>query len=296
MSVYRGMSRNELEAQYFLRGTRPGYEERDIPRWLEQSAQFRSTANASLDVPYGPLERNTLDFFSANGATSEKNGFVLYIHGGYWQRGDKSVYSYVAEPFVEHGFDVALINYQMCPDVRISEIAPQVRDAVLWLWRNADRFDLRWDNFNIMGHSAGGHLTAEMLATDWPALDGDLPRDLIHAGVAVSGIYDFEPILYCSENEGLRMDEAEAKAVSTIHRTPVAGTPLLLAHGMNEPSDMHRQSRALYDKFKVHCRRCDCLPVPAADHFETVDVLADTSSELFNKTLQYVSPSDDLTN
>ena len=91
MTVLRGMTRDELEAQYFLRATRPGYEERDIPRWLERSAIFRETANGILDIRYGPRERNTLDFFPAQ--NTDKCGFILYIHGGYWQRGDKSVYS-----------------------------------------------------------------------------------------------------------------------------------------------------------------------------------------------------------
>ena len=292
MHVYKGMTREELEAQYFLRGTRPGYEENDRPGWLERSARFREKANVSLNLVYGALDRNRLDFFPAKIGPNAKTGFILYIHGGYWQRGDKSVYSYVAEPFVERGYDVALINYQMCPDVRISEIAPQVREAILWLWRNRNRFSLRLDNFNVIGHSAGGHLTVEMLATDWPAFNADLPKYLIHSAVAVSGIYDFEPILYCSENDGLRMDEQEARVVSTIYRTPASDAQLLLAHGLNEPLDMHRQSHALYEKFRHHSRRCEFLPVPKADHFEMVDVLADTSSELFAMVLDFIRPAD----
>ena len=111
MKVYKGLSREDIEAQYFLRGLRPDYEVTDIPDWLERSKRFVGYADAKLDIAYGPRERNKLDFFPAkpNGA-----GFVLYIHGGYWQRGDKSVYSFLAEPLVRRGFSVALMNY---PDV-----------------------------------------------------------------------------------------------------------------------------------------------------------------------------------
>lgn len=289
MNVYHGLTPDELEAQYFLRGTRPGYEENDIPRWLDQSRRFVETIDgARLDLVYGPLERNRLDYFPAEGRPA---GFILYIHGGYWQRGDKSVYSFVAEPFIRRGFSVALMNYQMCPDVRLTAIAPQARQAVAWLWRNADDLGLPRDNFNVTGHSAGGHLTVEMLFTDWPNEGADLPAHLIHAGVAVSGIYDFEPVLYCSENDGLRMDAEEARAASPIYRRPPVDTPHLVAYGANEPPDMHRQSKAYVDQMRSCVSSLECLAVREADHFETVDVLADEQSELFARAVSFFTES-----
>ena len=286
MNVYQGLSIEEIEAQYFLRGLRPDYETTDVPGWLERSQRFLESADSRLDIVYGPRERNRLDLFSVSGGGA---GFILYIHGGYWQRGDKSVYRFVAEPFVRRGFSVALMNYQMCPDVRMSEIAPQARLAVAWLWRNASELGVRRDNFNVMGHSAGGHLTAEMLFTDWSAEGEDLPRDLLHAGVAVSGIYDFEPILHCSENQGLRLDANEARIVSPIYREPATGAPQLVAYGMNEPPDMQRQSRDYATRFEKRSTRMECLPVPDADHFDTVNALADESSELFERATEFVS-------
>ena len=285
MKVYKGLGVEEIEAQYFLRGLRPDYEVSDVPGWLARSTRFVESADVKLDVVYGPRERNTLDFFPAGGGA----GFILYIHGGYWQRGDKSVYRFVAEPFVRSGFSVALMNYQMCPDVRVAEIAPQARLAVAWLWRNADELGIRRDNFNVMGHSAGGHLTVEMLFTDWSAEGDDLPRGLLHAGVAVSGIYDFEPILHCSENRGLRLDAEEARIVSPIHREPATDTPHLVAYGMKEPPDMQRQSRDYAARFEGSSTRLECLPVPDADHFDTVNVLADETSELFSRALSFLA-------
>ena len=283
MNVYRDLTREEIEAQYFLRGTRPNYETTDIPRWLELSRQFVGSTNGKLDLVYGPRARNKLDFFLAAGRPM---GFMLYIHGGYWQRGDKSVYSFVARPFIERGISVALMNYQMCPDVRLSEIAPQVRQAVAWLWRHADELSIPQGNFNISGHSAGGHLTVETLFTDWTKEGSDLPRDLIHAGIPVSGIYDFEPILHCSENEGLRLDKEEARLVSPMHRTLATRAPQLIAYGLNEPPDMHRQSEEYVARFRGMSDHMHCLPVSGVDHFETVDVLADDKSELFDRAIE----------
>ena len=106
--VYKGMTQVEIETQYMLRNTRPDYETTDIPRWMELSEKFRSHSINTLNLKYGPLPRNTLDIFTPK----EKSlGFILYIHGGYWQRGDKSVYSFIAEPFVNRGYSVAVMNY-----------------------------------------------------------------------------------------------------------------------------------------------------------------------------------------
>ena len=286
MEVYKGLSREDLEAQYFLRGLRPSYETTDIPRWLERSQRFVESADGSLDIEYGPRERNKLDFFPAK---QTGGGFVLFIHGGYWQRGDKSVYSFLAEALVNDGVSVALMNYQMCPDVRMSEIAPQARLAVAWLWRHAGELGISRDNFNVMGHSAGGHLTVEMMFTDWTAEGDDLPPDLLSAGVAVSGVYDFEPILYCSENDGLRMDASEARLVSPIYRELVTEAPLLISYGLREPPDMRRQSEDFFKKFRGRNNSLECLPVPDADHFDTVSVLGDPQSELCTRAREFIS-------
>ena len=288
MKVYKGLTADELQAQYFLRGTRPDHATHDMPRWLTRSKQFSDKAGGRLDLVYGPRERNRLDLFPAQvRAGQAPAGFILHIHGGYWQRGDKSMYSFVAEPFVKQGFAVALMNYQMCPDVRLGEIAEQSRLAVSWLWRNAGELGIDRGNFNVMGHSAGAHQAVEMLFTDWSKEAEDLPRDLIHSAIAVSGIYDFEPILYCSENEGLGLDMDEARAVSPIYRHPATDAPLLLAHSLNEPPDMHRQTMDFHAKFKDASRRMECFAVPGADHFDVVDVLADQESELFAKALDF---------
>ena len=279
--VYKGLTRDEIEEQYMLRNTRPSYETTDIPRWKKLSANFRAKTSGNRDIVYGSRPRNGLDLFYPN---NTPEGLVLYIHGGYWQRGDKSVYSFIAEPFINRGHAVAVINYQMCPDVKLTEIAPQIRTAILYLWNNADRLGIPKSNFNLLGHSAGAHLTAEMLFTNWQVEDKKVPKNLIHAVVAISGIYDFEPILYCSENEGIRMDEVEAKAASVIHRKPTSDIPNIIAFGLNEPSEMQRQSIDFAKVLYASSDNTELIKINNADHFETVDTITDESSRLFIQT------------
>jgi arylformamidase len=279
--VYKGLTRDEIEEQYMLRNTRPSYETTDIPRWKKLSANFRTKTTGNRDIVYGSRPRNKLDLFYPN---NTPEGLVLYIHGGYWQRGDKSVYSFIAEPFINRGHAVAVINYQMCPDVKLTEIAPQIRTAILYLWNNADRLGIPKSNFNLLGHSAGAHLTAEMLFTNWQVEDKKVPKNLIHAVVAISGIYDFEPILYCSENEGIRMDEVEAKAASVIHRQSTSNIPNIIAFGLNEPSEMQRQSIDFAKVLYASSDNTELIKINNADHFETVETITDESSRLFIQT------------
>ena len=279
--VYKGLTRQEIEDQYMLRNTRPGYEITDIPRWQKLSTSFRTKTPNKLDVMYGSYPRNKLDLFYPN---STPKGFILYIHGGYWQRGDKSVYSFIAEPFIKRGHAVAVINYQMCPDVKLTEIAPQVRTAILYLWRNAGSLGIPKSNFNLLGHSAGAHLTGEMVFTNWQEVDRNLPNDLINAAVAISGIYDFEPILYCSENKGIRLDKLEAKAASTIYRQLTLNIPNIIAFGLNEPPEMQRQSIDFANVLCTASNNTELIKINNADHFETVDTITDENSRLFAET------------
>ena len=276
--VCRGLGADEIEKQYALRKLRPAYEKEMVPGWLERSARFRAEhLGARIDLSYGPGPRDRFDFFPAR---RPGGAFLVYIHGGYWQRGDKSVYSILARPFTEAGVDVALVNYDLCPTVPASAIAPQVRRGVAHLWRSARELGATRKRFCVMGHSAGGHLTAEMMATRWSEEAADLPADMIDAGLPFSGIFDFTPILHCSENGGMKMDAAVAAEISTIRRSMGSDAPQLVAWGENETPDWRLQSQQYVERFATPQRRIEAYVVPGADHFDVVDVLADPQSEL----------------
>ena len=277
-TVCRGLSAGEIERQYALRKLRPSYEATMVPGWLERSAAFRAEhPGARIDLAYGPGLRDRFYLFPA---ADPKGPFLVYIHGGYWQRGDKSVYSILARPFTDAGIDVALVNYDLCPAVPASAIAPQVRRGVAHLWRSARELGCPRTRFCVMGHSAGGHLTAEMMATRWREEAGDLPVAMIDAGLPLSGIFDFEPILHCSENGGMKMDAAVAAEISTIHRAMPTDAPQLVAWGENETPDWRRQSLDYVERFATAQRSVETFIVPGADHFDVVDVLADADSAL----------------
>ena len=139
-----------------------------------------------------------------------------------------------------------------------------------------------------MGHSAGGHLTAMMMATDWPAYDDALPADLVRAGIPISGLYELEPLVHTSINEGPKMDIPEAIAESPAFIPPVTNAPQLVVVGAAETDEFLRQSDDYAEKFATPERLMQRYNVPDADHFGAIDPLGDAKSVLIEKTMQLI--------
>src|SRR6266446_6839548 len=121
---------------------------------------------------------------------------------------EPSLFSHLAAGLNGHGIGVAVPGYNLCPHVRIADIIYEMRRALIALWRRYGQRML------VLGHSAGGHLTAILLATDWPALDAAVPADVVAAGYAISGVYDLAPLVHVSMNQDLRLDIDSARKIS----------------------------------------------------------------------------------
>ncbi len=138
----------------------------------------------------------------------------MFLHGGYWRMLDKSDFSFVAAPFVARGYAVAVVNYDLCPDVSIATIVDEARRAVAWLAREGAAHGANPDRIVVGGHSAGGHLAAMLFATDWAALG--LARDPIAGAVSLSGVHDLAPMVQFSFNADFKLDAAEAARLSPV--------------------------------------------------------------------------------
>lgn len=241
-------------------------------RWAEASRVAREALPHHANLRYGPGEKETLDLFPA----PESRYLLVFIHGGYWRAFDKNDFSWLAPPLVEAGLSVAVLNYALCPAVTIPEITEQCRRAVAWLHREAPRYGAHGPLL-ISGHSAGGHLTAELFATPWEAYE--VPQEAFAGGIAISGLFDLEPLLQVSFNTELRLDQRSAKASSPVHKRPTLKVPLVLALGALESEEFHRQSQLLNQAWPGVCH--GIIRVPEAHHFSVLDALADPSSPLW---------------
>jgi len=282
LNYHKKFTPEEFESQYNLRLGRPDYEQTVIPQWLQRSEAAREKLQCTLDIRYGDGEKQMLDVFSCGNSEAP---CLLYFHGGYWQRGDKSIYSFLAEPYVANGVNVIVVGYDLCPAVTLTQISEQARQAVAWVYNNADEFAINANNIIVMGHSAGGHITEMMMATDWGTFG--MPENLLKAGIPISPLSLLEPVrLTAGLNSGIRMDEAEAEAQSPmINHHPNTSAPQLVVVGGAETDEFHRQSQMYVDAFTTDQRQMEMYVVPGVDHFDELNILADADSEFFRKTL-----------
>ena len=287
LTYHERFTPEEFEAQYNLRLGRPDYEETVIPDWVSRSELARQSLNCSLDIRYAAGEKQKLDVFQCS---VEDAPTLIYFHGGYWQRGDKSIYSFLAEPYTNTGVNVVVVGYDLCPSVTLTQISAQAREAVAAVWLRADEFGINRDRITVMGHSAGGHITEMMMATEWSSLGPELPDNLIHAGIPVSPLSLLDPVRRTvGLNTGIRMDEAEAEAQSPmLNHPPATHAPQLVVVGGAETDEFHRQAQMYHDAFKSTERAMEIYFVPDVDHFDELNVLADPASEFFQKTLEYI--------
>jgi arylformamidase len=235
-----------------------------MQRWAAASADVRSSLTADLDLPYGPGPRHRYDLFK--GAT-DRAPLVVYIHGGYWQRGEREANAFVARELVARGLAVALPSYTLCPDGSVRDIIAEMRAFLASLWVRTRQYPV------IVGHSAGGHLAAALLAAGAPPV-ADVPADMVRAAYSISGVFDLVPLLETSLNAALRLDLDTANAVSPIHwPAPPKSCRFVAAVGGAESSEFLRQNLDMAGIWSAAGVKAECVVVPGANHFTIVDEL-----------------------
>ena len=251
--------------------------EKWVAQWLQGSERARATMTCHLDQRYGEAPGESIDIFPAR---KGDGSCMMFIHGGYWRSRDKQDFSFLAPAWVDAGVSLAVANYDLCPAVTIEEIVRQMLRAGRWLWLHAEDYGMDEDRLYVSGHSAGGHLTAMMMAAVWPAMDAQLPKDLFKGGLAISGIYDLLPMLQVDWLIGdLRLDEAAAIKASPAFLPPATRAPVMTCVGGEESSEFKRQNALLGERWKGAF--AGDIPMPGRNHFSVLDGLATQSSPLF---------------
>lgn len=259
----------DLEAEYNNRARVPDHLA-IIAGWARDAAAYRESRPHEAEIAYGTSPRARCDLFPVG----EQAPVVLFIHGGYWQALDRSFFSHMAKGPNARGITVAVMSYDLCPDVTLAAIVDQVRACALFLWRRTGR------KVVACGHSAGGHLTAMLLATDWKALATDAPADLVTAGLAISGLFDLPPLVQTTVNIKLGLDETEARRLSPAFMQPNPGTRLVAAVGGDESGEYLRQSRLIAANWTPHGCPTDDRVLAGTNHFTVIASLAEADGAL----------------
>ena len=264
---WRGMSQEDRDL-----GLNNGLAVADSPDivagWELRSADMRDRYSDHLDLRYGPGERNRIDFLKA----AERGPTLVFIHGGYWQQRSKEVFTLFAAGPMGHGINVALIGYTLAPDATLDEIVAEIREGIDFLADKLPALGGDASRIVVSGWSAGGHLTAMALS-----------HPHVKAGMAISGIYDLEPIRHSYLNAKLGLDEATSRRNSPLMQAGGAMKPLSLVVGNAELPLLRKQT----SDFAAHRAKYG-LPVsyeeiPGANHFTIMNEMASPDGRI--KTL-----------
>ena len=244
-------------------------------RWPVDAALSRRTQSGQFNLHYGDNAAETLDFFP-----SRRPGAPLFvfIHGGYWRALNKSDFSWIAPALVAQGAAVAIVDYGLAPANPIEDIVRQMLRAHAWLYRNADKLEFNRDHIVTGGHSAGGHLTAMMMAARWQQWAPDLPSNLIKGGLGISGLYDLEPLAMTPFLSILGLTPERVALLSPAYFNSESTTPLITAVGGDESSEFKRQSALIAARWPKNFVRN--VPLPGRTHMSVCDGFAEPGSPL----------------
>ncbi|KAA6451230.1 alpha/beta hydrolase [Bacillus swezeyi] len=157
---------------------------------------FACSANKNAEhIHYADDENQTLDIYTPKTAKKEKHPALIYIHGGGWTGGDKSRAASKPAFFTENGYVFVSVNHRLHPDVQYDDMAYDVAKAIKWVENHADEYQIDQSKINVMGHSAGGHLTG-LIAADAKYVNSvGLKPESLNSIVILDGPLNIKPFI-----------------------------------------------------------------------------------------------------
>lgn len=243
-----------------------------VKAWRERSETSRARHRVSLDVPYGPSLTERMDIFHAD--TPDTNSphapVHVFFHGGYWRSLSHREFSFIVDDLVKAGITVAVVNYALCPQVRFSELVRQSQAAVAYVYTHAAELGVDSGQLSISGHSAGGHLCAMLMSTDWQGTFG-LPNQLIRGALCVSGLYDLRPFPWSWLQPKLQLSGRDVQEFSPLWQPCRVAAPIKLAAGALESDEFARQMSRYAEHVSEQGQTVTQQLLPNDDHFSILE-------------------------
>lgn len=263
-----------LDAQYNPREAVPGFAGQ-LQKWAAASAHARAHAPCVLDLRYGQGLGETLDIFPT---AAPRAPVFVFLHGGYWRALDKSDVSFVAPALTAAGALVVVPNYALAPGVSVEHIVLQMVRAVEWTWRHAGAHGGDPSRLVVAGHSVGGHMAAMLLSARWKQVADDLPAHVVQGALAISGLYDLEPLRLAPFMQALALTPAAVKRLSPAFFPRPKGKLMALV-GAQESEEFRRQNQLIRDVWGPTAVPV-CETVAGVDHFSILRELADPQARV----------------
>ena len=284
----RSMSQTDLDAQLSPSRLVESLDD-ELALYASRSAQARAAA-AGYDglhegLSYGAHADEKIDLL-----LPDSDGLVplmIYVHGGFWQQLSRRESVFAAQGIVARGGAFAAVGYTLAPHASLDDIVLQVRQAVAWLVQNATTFGLDRARIVVSGSSAGAHLAALLLLTDWREFA--LPQPVIAGACLVSGVYDLAAVRESYVNEPLMLDQAQVARLSPLRQISAGeaycGCPLALVYGDNETAEFKRESQCLARQLTASGSPVNALQIAGRHHFDVIADLDNAATYLGNTAM-----------
>ncbi|MDQ7733736.1 alpha/beta hydrolase [Halomonas sp. SpR1] len=243
-----------------------------VKDWRERSETSRTRHRVSLDVPYGHSLTERMDIFHADASHVDKPQAPVHVffHGGYWRSLSHREFSFIVDDLVKAGITVAVVNYALCPQVRFSEIVRQAQAAVAYVYTHAAELGVDPEQLSISGHSAGGHLCAMLMSTDWEGTFG-LSNQLIRGALCVSGLYDLRPFPWSWLQPKLQLTGRDVQEFSPLWLPCRVGAAVKLVAGGLESKEFECQMSAYSEHLSEQGQTVTQQLIPDVDHFSILE-------------------------
>ena len=248
------------------------------------AAQRDPALDVQIDVPYGPRPLQKLDIYKPKDADNAPKPAIVFIHGGFWQEGDKSVSGFAASRFAALGWASVSLVYSLTPDVSLTELTAEIHDGLQYITANAAALGIDADKIILAGHSAGGHLAASVICD---VLGRGVHR-LIRGAVLISGVFELAPIARSYVNDLTRMTDAETNTLSPLRHRVKAQVPVHILIGSDEPEAFQVQSAVLHDSWASDVPQLTFHMAAGRDHFDVLEELCAPTSVTVRSILQMI--------
>ncbi|XP_034044649.1 kynurenine formamidase isoform X2 [Thalassophryne amazonica] len=237
------------------------------------TARARGLTQTLLNVPYGDGEGEKLDIYLPN-TTCPDVLLLIYIHGGYWQFLSKDQSGFLAVPLLQKGIVVVAVGYDIAPKGNMDMMVSQVRRSVVSIIQQYSHIS----GLYLCGHSAGAHLAAMVLSTNWSHY-GISPQ--FKGALLVSGVFDLQPILSTYINEPLKMTQevalrnSPARLVSELKESSSV-CHVVVAVAQNDSPEFRKQSEEYFKMLESVGVNATMEDIPDTDHFSIIEQLVDS--------------------
>lgn len=279
MPVYRDMDQQTLEREYNARASVSDFDA-EMRRYRALSNQAYARCRVIRDLPYGDHPDERFDLFPAGDGAP----VLVFLHGGYWRFLGRSDSAFMAQTMVNAGIAVAVVEYTLAPAATLDQIVDQVRRALASIHQQSTALGINPDRIYVCGSSAGAHLAAMALLTDWQAQSG-LPSNLIKGAVLVSGLFDLEPVRLCQPNSWLNLSPEAAARNSPIGQTLPVACPVMIFWGAEETREFKRQSADFAQALQTQGLSVSATEIAGRNHFDVIVDLADSDRMLCRETV-----------